>query len=408
MRIQKTQSGSHRHILRRVGGLKALSVALLVSLPACGSYEGDTDLGDDLSQVEQDLFADSSWLFMPTGTSSTTQIAMCWTSSAFGSGANAAKFQTRRQVTEQAIADTWEAHSWINVTWYSGSSCPSGAIPVEVDEGTPRADPSKMTLNFTFNSWSSSACGTSDAARDSCVHANAVHEFGHVLGFDHEHNRDANGQPCPGGRVYPDVGNFTVKGDWGLGEEDLESVMSYCNSWSGTLSDGDIAGLRAVYGGDAAHIDHGSRVALRRSNGKFFRDDGAASDDYSKSHSRLRIRRVGSSSGSVRYNDKVTIQSVNSSKYFCGQRGFSPGPGHNGPGFYSPPQTVWKSSLDADCEWTVQHSSGSAGGSKVDVNDPFDLYMKLTARPREGVTEHTFEQDITKLRMLQILLDMGS
>src|SRR5690606_18502062 len=117
MRIQKTQSGSHRHILRRVGGLKALSVALLVSLPACGSYEGDTDLGDDLSQVEQDLFADSSWLFMPTGTSSTTQIAMCWTSSAFGSGANAAKFQTRRQVTEQAIADTWEAHSWINVTW---------------------------------------------------------------------------------------------------------------------------------------------------------------------------------------------------------------------------------------------------------------------------------------------------
>jgi hypothetical protein len=394
-------------------GVCAPFAALLLLLPGCGSYAGEPEASEDpeWDQVGQALFADSSWLFMPTGTSNRTKLSMCWQSSAFASGANAAKFAARREIVESAVANSWERHAWLDITWYSGSSCPSGAIPVWVEDNIPKGAPEGLRLNFTFNNWSTGSCNTSDSTRDDCVHIATVHEFGHVLGFDHEHNRDANGQPCRQGRVYPDDdwAQSVIHGDWGLGDEDLDSVMSYCSSSNGWLSSGDIEGLQAVYGGDGNHIQHNSRIAIRTSSGIFWRDDGAAgSYNYSKSDSRLRIRRVGSTSGEVQYGDKVTIHSLNSSKYLCGQRGYSPLPGAVGPGFYSPPQIVWRSTVDSDCEWTVQHSSGSAGGTNVDVNDPFDLYMKLTPRPNPGATEHTFEEDLAKLRMLKVLLDMGS
>ena len=72
----------------------------------------------------------------------------------------------------------------------------------------------------------------------------AVHEFGHVLGFQHEQDRpEAEARDCPG--------STSVPGGIVLGLYDPESIMNYCGEHgnnSGTLSEGDIANVRDLYG----------------------------------------------------------------------------------------------------------------------------------------------------------------
>jgi hypothetical protein len=106
-----------------------------------------------------------------------------------------------------------------------------------------------VTDGAQLDSWITRGCGL--GSQEACVRATAVHEFGHVLAFRHEQNRDDARSGC---------GVAGGKGDAVVGAtEDTLSVMHYCNpnghDGGGYLSATDIEGVRQYYGGDGWALD---------------------------------------------------------------------------------------------------------------------------------------------------------
>lgn len=114
------------------------------------------------------------------------------------------------------------------------------------------ADYDGVKLNFSFATLRDDfpSCivdpnvpATLDANRR-CIENIAVHEFGHVLGMAHEHNRPDRPSDCT-------VAAQGSNGDTVAGPYDRDSLMNYCNpSWNnnGQLSILDRDGLRRMYG----------------------------------------------------------------------------------------------------------------------------------------------------------------
>jgi Astacin (Peptidase family M12A) len=85
---------------------------------------------------------------------------------------------------------------------------------------------------------------------EDCVRKSAVHEFGHVLGFNHEHVRPDADPPCPERDSWDNPDPYS---DWVEGPYDLQSIMNYCRTedpWRPFLSYWDVKGVRAFYGRD--------------------------------------------------------------------------------------------------------------------------------------------------------------
>ncbi|MDH4250049.1 MAG: hypothetical protein OEV27_02580 [Nitrospira sp.] len=101
----------------------------------------------------------------------------------------------------------------------------------------PPNDPPGLLMGFRSD-WN-----TSDAARAS-FRGLILHEFGHVLGFDHEHQRPDGPQDIG---CYRDIRTDAVL----IGPADPKSIMSwsYCKESSlNVLTLSDIRGARSVYG----------------------------------------------------------------------------------------------------------------------------------------------------------------
>jgi hypothetical protein len=121
--------------------------------------------------------------------------------------------------------------------------------------GVPR--PTLMELNFNA-SWLCDTFPWLGYSNKECVVWTAVHEFGHALGFLHEHDRP----DFSGCRQYDWAWPNKQGGGEALTVYDSSSVMNYCSDGAGTnkgrLTPRDITGLQAVYGRKPA----GSFVAV--------------------------------------------------------------------------------------------------------------------------------------------------
>ncbi|MDD9945024.1 MAG: hypothetical protein OXU20_28535 [Myxococcales bacterium] len=238
-----------------------LRVTLTLSLYACATDDSHIAVADK----GHALFAKTSVLWNPG------QVDVCWEDMA------GVPLQERNWVRD-AIARTWSFAGDLEfVGWGQCSSGSAGVRIIVEDVMAPGphtlqlgADldgvPDGVSLNHVFENWRASdpniswriTCnpGSSEQQRRECIEGLAIHEFGHVAGFEHEGEAAWLFQPDYPPGYEERCAPHTTTGFNGTGDElyngiwDLESVMNRCSpAYPGaTLTATDFAGMQHFYG----------------------------------------------------------------------------------------------------------------------------------------------------------------
>ena len=197
---------------------------------------------DDITQIKNSPIKSQYWQFTP---GLPKKISVCWEE-------DPKYFPQESFWVKDAIEKSWALHSELEFVGWKQCEENSRGVRIGVEDYFPHAksigkklDGMKngIVLNLTFEKHLPECRKT----LETCIRATAVHEFGHVLGFPHEHIHPDAPDDCVilpiAGEEYPTSLLSTPY--------DPDSVMNYCNGVfanHGVLSHYDKIKLRSVYG----------------------------------------------------------------------------------------------------------------------------------------------------------------
>jgi len=169
-------------------------------------------------------------------------IFVCWENPSPG-------YINQMAIVRSAVKASWETHSRLRFTDWGECSPGSKGIRIMIRDSGPLVNQlgrdldglkDGMILNFTFQQWMP-ACQKGRIA--DWIAEIAVHEFGHAIGFTHEHNRD----DTPGWCTIIAAPQGTNPNEY-LTPWDRDSVMNYCHcDGDAALSILDIAAVKRLY-----------------------------------------------------------------------------------------------------------------------------------------------------------------
>lgn len=156
---------------------------------------------------------------------------------------------TDSAVVQAEVRASWERYSAIEFTEWDECTPGEAGIHIEWIDSVPHVDEFGVELDGLYagvklmSPCSIQVFGIGGFNGDGCLVPSSLHEFGHVLGLVHEHNRPDRPLGCD-----EPMGSL---GDLFVGDYDPESIMNYCNPvWNngGELSEGDKTGIQELYG----------------------------------------------------------------------------------------------------------------------------------------------------------------